>query len=658
MACCTAADHVTSSAVESTRPLFWGIAGVWVFYAVAALAIVVFVQGVAARVLAWRRAGRGRLPALDASRLWSMARNGLLGLRIFRGDAGAGLMHLLIAWGFLGLFAGTALLSIHEWIVPFLVGDVYLIYSATMEVFGLLLLAGLLWAGVRRYVVRTGRLSRTPGDLVPLLWLGLVGVTGFLLEGARLGAGGAVRLGDWSFVGEALTAIRLPRDQRLVVYQGLWWTHALLSLGLVAWIPRSKLLHTLVAPLNLMVESSPEPSPMGRGQGEGTEPEPTLRARDLLAIDACTRCGRCVDACPSRAAGEPLSPREVVQALRTGPVAAATQTGPGRDLWYCTACLACREVCPVEVTPLELVARLRGAVIEEGSAVPPKLGETLERLHKYQNPWVSKKGQKAAWARDLELEAPELEPAWLYFVGCTTSLDTRAQAIARSIATVLARCGVAFGTLGKKEPCCGDIGRRVGERGLFEDQREATAALLDERGARRVVTSSPHCFDTIARAYGPGREVLHYSQLLARLIDEGKLELARASEGPTKATYHDPCFLGRHNGVYDEPRRVLAAVPGIELVEMEAHGASSVCCGGGGGRMWQTELPDKGDLAGRRIGQAVATGARLLVTACPLCLVMLEDARKTAGLEDRIEVVDLCELVARHLAAAPEGAGE
>ena len=608
-----------------------------------------------------------------------MVRDGLLGVRIIRGDVAAGLMHLLIAWGFIGLFIGTTMVAIHEYIIEFLYGAVYLFFSAALEICGLMLLAGLGWAAIRRYVQRVDRLTRQMSDLVPFLWLLVIGLSGFFVEGARLAAQNPT-WGEWSFAGWSLTALPLSRDQFEGAYVVLWWGHAVVSLGLIAWLPHGKLLHTLTAPLHLLVDVKPiraGTEEKSAGAGDDGVPAPSsFPGRHLLSLDACTRCGRCSEVCPSCSANEPLSPRDVVLDLRASPALANAlgrgsshgEKGPTLDeafraergTWYCTSCMACREVCPVEISPLEIIAHIRGALVEEGSTVPPKLGEVLERVYKYQNPWVAKKGQKTGWTtgagtKKLEsIDIPDLSkkpkksdagPAaeWLYFVGCTTSLDTRAQAIARSLALVLDRCGVSFGTLGKKEPCCGDIGRRVGEQGLFEEQRDATMKLLEKRELTKIVTSSPHCFDAMANSYPGSLDVSHYTQLLASLVEKGLLQFVKPLD--RKVTFHDPCYLGRHNGLYYSPRRVIRALPGVELIEMKQHGALSLCCGGGGGRTFQ-EMPEGGDMAGRRVRQAASTGAEILITACPLCLIMLEDARKTSDLEDKLEVRDLNELVA------------
>ncbi|MFC1609964.1 heterodisulfide reductase-related iron-sulfur binding cluster [Myxococcota bacterium] len=612
--------------MTESRPAYWEIQPTWLFYVLAAIAVVIFGIGVFRRVAAWRGRGPFAGPRLGTA-VVAWARDGLLGARLFRGEVRAAVMHLAIMWGFLGLTAGTVMVAIDHYLARFLLSGVYLVFSVTMEICGLLLLVGILWALLRRWPLRVERLTRHVEDLVVPAWLLLLALSGFALEGARLAAQQPT-WASYSFAGLLLAPIWPTDAAAVIAYRVLWWGHALASLSFIAYMPYSKMLHAIIAPVSLVIDEPPTPS-----ERSSTH----LDWHHLLYADACVHCGRCEAVCPSAGASEPLSPRDCVRAARRS---SATDPTLVSQSWYCTTCGACAWACPLALRPIETIAKARRAVVEEGADVPSQLAETLERLYKYQNPWIAKKGQKAAWQTDATTPTAG-EAELLYFVGCTTALDTRAQNIARALTSILSRCGVSHKTLGKKEPCCGDIARRTGEVGLFEEHREKTTKHLT--GVATVVTSSPHCWDTLTHAYEIEADTLHYSQLLASLLDERRLVIS--NELSRRVTFHDPCFLARHNGVVDEPRRVIRAT-GARLVEMEQHGTESLCCGGGGGRMWQ-DLDGQGDMAQRRIAQAAATGADAVVTACPLCLIMLEDARKTSGLEGVLEVIDLAELVAR-----------
>jgi len=631
--------------------MFWQIDHVWLFYALAALATALFLTGVAAHVRVWRQCARSSELSFSGEALKRMLLDALLGRRLFRGNLAAGLMHLFIFWGFLTLFIGTAVLAVHHYVVSFLSGMPYQIFSLAMEIAGVLLVTGIIWALIRRYVQRVPRLERRIEDGVVPLWLLFLALSGFLVEGARLAAH-QPDWASWSFAGAWMSSL-FSASAGEAMYPFLWWTHALLSLGFIAIIPFTKLFHILGAPAAIYVQEGLTPVPRNMGDGAAQ-----TDLRDAVFFDGCMRCGRCFSVCPSAGAGEPFSPRDFVQAMRRRLWEAHSPVGDIRFLnrddspldenvfWYCTTCRACLEVCPVYGAAFEAVSKNRVATVEEGTQVPALLSQTLEKLFKYQNPWESSKRKRGAWADGLgvvDLTKKGARADLCYFVGCTTSFDDTAQRIARSFTKVLETAGVSFGILGKKEPCCGDIAHRVGEVGLFDEQRDGCLQVFDEHAITELVTSSPHCFHTFKNEYpdAPFR-ARHYCLVLKELLDEGKLSF----KGHVNATvtYHDPCYLGRHNRIFDEPREIIRAIPGIRLIEMPHHGPDSLCCGGGGGRMWQ-DLQGEVKMNQVRIREAAATGAEILVTACPLCLIMLEDARKSVGLKPPFRIMDLNELV-------------
>ncbi|MCE5254113.1 MAG: respiratory nitrate reductase subunit gamma [Actinomycetia bacterium] len=729
------------------RIYFWGISAVWLFYGLAGISVAVFFAGAYFHVSVWmaaRRGGesggpaglegvgaaggtragaaRGAWPTAGRRALAGLGRvvlDGLLGRRILKGDVIAGLMHGLIMWGFAGLFIGTVLSTIDHWFVHFLAGRTYQVFSLCLDIFGVMLIAGLLVALFRRYVEKVPRLENRAEDLWILIWLAAAVVTGFAVEGTRL----AVELPGWesySFGGVVFSRLFSSERWAETVYPYVWWFHALICLGLIAYFPFSKLFHSLAAPVNIYLAPRPVParlgedgaaaeaSPGGGAPATGTAGGPRFSFRDLVEFSACTRCGRCDTVCPSASADEPFSPRTFIVQARAYTKAAHNPLSRVRwfreklfrslstvpeispaQIWFCTTCRACLEVCPVYVGAFEPIRQVRKAEIEEGSRVSPLLTDALERLYMFDNPWEPSKKKRKEWPGSLTVpDLTEGATAELcYWVGCTTSYDTRAQKPARAFVRILNEAGVGFGTLGQKEVCCGDIARRVGEQGLFEDQVEKTMGLFAKYGITDLVTSSPHCFNLIKNEYpsrapvGPvpaGRvltgaappavapvpaappagaeprplfRVRHYAQLLEELLDKGALR----PHVPVTATvtFHDPCYLGRYNQVYEAPRRVIRSIPGVSLVEMPHHGPDSLCCGGGGGRMWQ-ELEGEKKLSEVRIREAAATGADIVVTACPYCLIMLEDAVKTADLDLSLRVMDLNELLAHSLGLAED----
>ncbi len=714
---------------------FWGISAVWLFYVLAGIAIAVFLAGVYLRVAVWM-AGRGRgvTPRACAGRQarqvitvervmagrgpvgqarvgwWSAGRSAvgraaatlrrsmtragrlgldaLLGRRILRGDVVGGLMHLFIMWGFLGLFVGTVLSTVDHWFVHFLTGRTYQVFSLCLEIVGLMLIVGLLIALVRRYLLRVPRLENKAEDLWILLLLAAAVVTGFVVEGTRL----AVNMPDWesySFAGVVFSHLLSSDAWAQTIYPYLWWFHALICLGLVAYFPFSKLFHSLGAPVNIFAAPRPVSIlPVDEGGSGNAASEdgacgvavlgdraalggPQFTLRDLLELSICTRCGRCDEVCPSASATEPFSPQSfIAQAnaytralhnplsrvrwFREGlfrSLSTVPEISP-EQIWYCTTCRACLEVCPVYIGAHEPIKEVRRAEIEDGSRVSPAVMNALEMLYRFDNPWEPSKKKRKEWARTLTVpDLTEGVTAGLcYWVGCTTSYDTRAQSLARAFVRILTQAGVEFGTLGQKEVCCGDIARRLGEEGLFEEQVSKTLDLFATYGIVDLVTSSPHCFNVMKNEYPPHPgapfRVRHYAQVLDELLVQGALRPHVSLD--LTVTFHDPCYLGRYNHIYEAPRRVIRSLPGVKLVEMAHSGADSLCCGGGGGRMWQ-ELEGEMKLSEVRIREAAASGAEVVVTACPYCLIMLEDAVKTANLDFYLKVIDLNELVAQTL---------
>jgi Fe-S oxidoreductase/nitrate reductase gamma subunit len=640
------------------RTIFWQIEDVWIFYLFAGLATGLFLAGVTAHIWVWKKNARSLEVPFLKDALKRMLLDAFLGERVLQGDIAAGMMHLFLFWGFSSLFIGTALLSIHDYLFPFLRGTTYLIFSLAMEAGGLMLVAGILWALIRRYIQRVPRLERRLEDALVPAWLLLVGLSGFLVEGLRL-AYQQPPWGEWSFMGGWMGSL-FSTDGAKDLYPYVWWGHALLSLCFIALIPFTKLFHILGAPAGIYFQGSPKPVILDVEEGAGE-----FDLGDVIFFDACMRCGRCVAVCPSEGAGEPFSPRDFIQAMRRALwqehfplgdirfLAGNEESNVDERIWYCTTCRACLEVCPVYGAAFEAVMKKRVLAVEEGTHVPKLMNQTLEKVFKYDNPWESSKRNRGTWAEEMDLvdlTKRDSEADLCYFVGCTTSFDDTAQGIARSFSKILQAAGVHFGILGKKEPCCGDIARRAGELGLFVEQMEKCLDLFDTYDITQVVTSSPHCFHAFRNEYPEATfSTRHYTLLLRRLIADGKLRFKEGVEATV--TYHDPCYLGRYNRIFDEPREIICSIPGLNLVEMIHHRADSLCCGGGGGRMWQ-DLNSEVKMSDVRIREAAATGAQILVTACPLCRIMLEDARKAAGLKETLQVMDLNELVLQSLEQA------
>ncbi|MBI2194542.1 MAG: (Fe-S)-binding protein [Planctomycetes bacterium] len=580
-------------------------------------------------------------------------------------DPKAGVAHLLLFYGLLILFVGTCLVFLeHDTPLHFFYGWFYRIASLVIDLGGVLFLAGLALFLQRRFESGPHRFLRR-WWVEALLWLLLlIGVTGFLLEGLRI----ARDLPDferWSFVGYGLAlgmrAAGLGIDTAALLHRVLWASHAALCIVFFALLPWRFFSHAAYAAASWALRTTrpiaqmrAPPRPEAR---PGAVTWPDLTRVDLLQADACTTCGRCNEVCPARAAGKPLSPREVVLGLRAALDAPA---GPGQHptplslfvpdeaIWSCTTCGACNHACPVGIEVYDKIVEVRRGRVETG-IVPDAAESVFESSAAGRNPFQKHQEARLAWASGIPLRvAQPREPIpLLYWIGCAGSFDPDGQAVSRALTRILNGLGEDYRVLGNREGCTGDPARRLGEEGLFRELAQETLALFHEHSVRRVLTHCPHCFNAFRNEYpaldGFRFEVEHHSQYLARAIRTGRLKLPGGF--PEKVTFHDPCYLGRGNGETLAPRLVLQSLPGLDLVEMERHGDRSFCCGAGGGSLW-LDLKGRTRVESLRAREAAETGAATLATGCPYCKGMLEAGRQSLDDSGRhFRVRDLAELV-------------
>ena len=363
-----------------------------------------------------------------------------------------------------------------------------------------------------------------------------------------------------------------------------------------------------------------------------------------LALLDCIQCGRCTGGCPV-SLKTVLNIRRLIYDTLLDTMSVSTHP----ELWDCTTCTTCSIRCPKEVDPAELIVGLRTVLVDNGR-LPPTVRDALKSIGIRGNPLNMSAEDRAIWADDLDLPRILDEPAdALLFIGCSPSYDPRVQVISRALVRALRAGGKDFGILGEEEFCCAHEARRMGEKEMFEGTVEMYKEIFEEADFQRMIAISPHCFNAFKNEYGLDFPVEHYTQVIAHLIQEGKLEFE--NEVNLKVTYHDPCFLGKINGIFDEPRDILRAIPGLELVEMDRIRERSLCCEGGGGRMWSEGTNVEERLAAERVEEALDTGADVLAVACPFCLLTLEDAVKVGGYEDRLQVLDIMELVSKAMGA-------
>jgi Fe-S oxidoreductase/nitrate reductase gamma subunit len=717
-------EHIPFSVGNEGRQVFWNAEYFEPFlFIFTAVALLIFAYGIYRRWQMWVSLGKPEMrPDRLPERMKALLINGLIQVKTFR-EPYPGIMHGLIFFGFLVLIFGAAFDASEFHIAEplgwaFLRGTFYLVFSFLMDFFGLAVLIGVLLALYRRYIQRPdglgyqGKPDNTTDDAVALLLLFGIIVTGFIIEALR------IRVTSppwevWSFGGWALAKAFIGFDpgQVKILHKATWWTHTFLSLGFIAYIPYSRLLHIITTPANhFLVSLKPagtlEPiRDFETAETFGVGKLEEFTKKQIFDSDACTRCGRCQDGCPAYLSGKPLSPKKLIQDLKTywlaqAPAAVAAkramesgEPGPGatggkgiifkaldridaivdhrgsgteagaapaekamvgevtslHELWACTNCLYCTENCSASIEHVPKIIGMRQYKVLTEADFAPELQLTFRNMENNSNPWGIGSHLRADWAKDLGIKTLADDPnaEYLFYVGCSGSFDDRGKKVSAAFAKILKAAGVSFGILGTEEGCCGDSAMRGGNEYLYQTLAQGNIEVMKGYNVRKIITTCPHGYNALKKDYpnfGGEFEVYHHTEIIADLIAEGKIVLKKPVEG--LFTYHDSCFLGRYNGIYDQPRRILRAVPGLKLTEMERTLARSFCCGAGGARMWMEE--DIGErINNMRTDQAIATGADKVAVGCPFCLTMLSDGIKDRKKEETMAALDIAEVVWR-----------
>ena len=602
-------------------------------------------------------------------------------------DVAAGIMHSMIYFGFIGLFAVTTVLEIDHQMpsgLKFLHGTTYKAYAAFGDLSGITFLGGIIWAIVRRYVQRPYRIriKNRPEDAVILVTFLVLGVSGFVAEGVRIALAGRPSFETFSFIGYPLSGAFKNASNLSGWHQGAWGVHVLSFMTFLVILPITKLRHMFTSPLNMYLKDRPRPKGAMRPMPNLLAGETTLETfgaatiedftwKQLLDTDACTMCGRCTAVCPAHATGKPLDPREIV--LKVGTVMALSGGGEkggalvsppvsvvpeikvktsnvferitSEEIWACTTCKACDENCPVGIEILDKILDMRRYLSLMESDFPSELGNAYRSMENSGNPWGIGQNERAAWAKDLDVDVVDtstsLSHEYLYWVGCAGSFDDKNKKVTQATAKLLKRAGVDFGIMGPSEQCTGDPARRSGNEYVFQMLAMANVESLNGMGVKKIITQCPHCFNTLLNEYpqlGGHYEVVHHSQLLESLIADGSLDMSGASLDE-RIVYHDSCYLGRHNDIYEAPRKVLGSLKGISIIEAPRNGTKGMCCGAGGARMWMEETIGT-KVNDERAAELIGTGAGRVATACPFCYIMMDDGVKGAG-HDEIIVQDI-----------------
>ena len=659
---------------EATRQIYWNVSYPWLMYVLLAPTAAIGAYGVYRHLVQWRQGlplARFDRPGERMRLLLAQA----LTQKRTGNDGYVGIFHRSIFHGFLVLIAATTVVACDADLGMHLMrGRFYLYFqSLVVDLFGALVLLGILMAAGRRLLARSRKLVYSPEAAWILAALFVIILTGFLLEGWRIAATNDP-WAAWSPIGKVTASLSLQVMSVAAMqraHAALWWFHLAISFACLAWLPYTKMLHAITGPLNIYTANLEamgaclKPVDFEKAKSLGVNSLTAFTWKDLLDLDACTECGRCTDQCPANRVGKDLSPRDLILQLRglmrccpasdkaEGEGAAPALIGArealsAERLWECTTCGACVEACPVFIEQMPKIVDLRRYLVMEQAEFPDSLQEAITSLESRGHPFRGTQATRVTWADGLKvLDAGECgDFEVLLWVGCSSALVERNQEIARATAQLLNAAGVKFAILGREEKCCGDPARRIGTEFLFENVAKGNIEILNNRRVKKVVTPCPHCFNTLKNEYprlGGHFEVFHHSEYLAQLLEAGRLERPNAASAES-VVYHDPCYLGRHNGSYRAPRQVLQAACSSAAVEMERREGSSFCCGGGGGMSF-VEEPAGQRVNQERAQQALATGADTVAVACPFCLSMMEDGINARKGDRQVRVEDISEML-------------
>ena len=663
----------------ASREVFWNISYSYVMYILAAVAVAFWAFSLYRRYQLWRLGKPDDCSKNIGKRIGVFIRTTVVDVfahRRFLREPYSGIMHLTIFWGFVILLMAAAVDAVTHYTNRHIIGAPYLWFSLIVDIGGLLVLIGIIMAAYRRYVLRPERLKTIFDDGIGLALIAVILITGYMVEGLRQAATELTLHPDWAVWSPgglvfAKAFAGMSHNSLLFWHRSLWWFHSALTIGTFIYVGLvfSKLQHIVVSPLNIFFRSlgpvgAPSPIDIENAETLGVGAIKDFTWKQLLDLDACTNCGRCQDACPAWATGKPLSPRKVVQDLKVHMLKAANNQANQSDsaptlageapseaeIWACTTCGACQETCPVYVEHIIKIIDLRRNLVLAQSKMPETAQLMLRNMQSRGHPWagVQSLRLRGDWTNGLDLKilAEGDHANTLFWVGCTGALVERNVEATLSMTRVLKAAGVDFAVLGEAETCCGDPARRAGYEFQFQVMAEQNIEIFKSHNIKEIITSCPHCYHTIKNEYpryGGDFKVVHYTQLIADLVRQGKLKLIK--ELNSILTYHDPCYLGRYNGVYLEPRRILQAIPEAKLEEMGRSRNTSFCCGGGGGHMWIEEQPGTTKINQMRIEDVLKTGAETVVTACPYCLQMFEESIEHKQMKDSLKARDLVELV-------------
>ncbi len=646
------------------------------------LTLGVFIWGVRRRFRLWTVGTNENRSGLAKDRLKALFVEGIVHQRILQ-DKYPGFLHLFIFIGFL-LPLVVVITTQAMFSLPLIPAQ---ILSLLLDLVGFLAIIAIVLFLFRRYVIRPTRLDNRPEDLAVLLLILAILITGLLLESLKLTVIGQ-EVSAWAPVGRIVSGLvqlfGLQTQTQGLLAEIVFRIHFYLVLSTIAYIPFSKLFHIISSPLNMYLRSFKDKGALSFIDLEDEEAETFGVAKleeftwkQLLDLDACTRCGRCQDHCPAFLTDKPLSPKKLIQDLKDHMHTRAPQILQSREsekedevqidlmkkvieedtLWACTTCRSCMDHCPVYVEHTDKIIDMRRYQVLMESRFPEELTAAFKGLERNSNPWGLGQDTRADWIHELDIptmaESQDEDIDLLFFVGCIRSYDDRNKKVALAMTKILNHLGLKFAILGIEEGCCGDPARRVGNEYLYQILAQTNIETFQKYKIKNILTTCPHCYNTLKNEYpqlGFQAEVRHHATFLEDELKKGTLSLNLSLN--KKLTYHDPCYLGRYGEIFESPRKVLQSIPSLQLEEMNRTKRDSLCCGAGGGWMWMDEKIGK-RINIQRLEDALETHPEWIATACPFCVTMFDDAIKNTDRENELKIWDIAELVELVLFGAP-----
>lgn len=682
----------------------------WLIYIIMLIPIGVFGYGVFQRTQVWRL-GKGEQHRVDqpGKRFMSLLVNTLGQRQLIRKPL-VGWMHFSLFWGFVFLFLATAAWGMWSKLnFPPMVGNIYIYSSAIVDIMGLLAMVGIIVLAITRYLVKPDRLNDTRAldGWILLLVFGIL-FTGYVIEGARIAA--QIQLSSTlsqiayeksaSPIGWIFAALfnGASIETSLYWHRILWWFHMVIAFLFIAVIPYTKLWHIFTGMIAYYVRDL-EPShvrmvyDIEEAETFGIENIEEFGWKDLMDLDACIRCGRCQEACPAYNTGKMLNPKiTVIQAMKQHMDAkapllmkheqaidddslaltsddAAVVSGDATAsliydvltpdvLWVCTNCRSCVYHCPMFIEHIDKITDMRRNLVMWQGDMPGEVQSAFTNMERNYNPWGVGWASRANWleergVRDMVNLLPEdgKEFEYLLYGGCAVAFDDRFKRVGEALVKILNQAGVSFGYLGTEEQCCGDSARRLGNEYLYQTLAAQNIETFNQYGVKKIICICPHGFNALKNEYPQmeGKyEVYHYTEILEKLLEEGKIKTNPTEK--TRLSYHDSCFLGRHNDIYEPPRNILKAA-GCEITELDKSREFSFCCGAGGGRMWLEEEAVEGykRINETRSEQLLKANPEVIATNCPFCLTMISDGVKGAGQDETVNVLDVSEILWKQL---------